>query len=167
MKSILRELEHQNEVVLASKIKKVLATETPDEWKKDYPQIKSWGRMTTEILEDEFPWFLKARVKDAEIEYEDGFLAWKTGIWKGGTWKDGRWEGGTWKNGIWKNGLWEDGVWEDGVWKSGTWSTGIWNDGIWEDGIWERGYWLDGTWEKGKILNKKTRKYEPSKTPPL
>ena len=48
MKSIIRELQDQNEVVLASKIKKVLAAwKTMKEWKKEFPQIKSWGNDMT------------------------------------------------------------------------------------------------------------------------
>jgi len=190
MKSIIRELQDQNEVVLASKIKKVLATETPKEWKKEFPQIKSWGNdMTPEYLEEKFPWFLKAKVKDAELEYYyDGrgqqghYLVWHNGTWINGTWKDGTWLNGTWKNGLWINGTWQEGTWKGGTWRDGIWLTGTWKDGVWKGGLWEDGIWEDGTWENGaweggtwkkgdwkggKLWDKDIGKMIRSKTPPL
>ena len=116
MKSIIRQLQDQNEVVLASRIKKVLAAKTPDSWKKEYPQIKSRGWMNPEILEEKFPWFLEASVKNAEIDYDNSGRL----IWNGGTWKNGWWYNGIWERGTWKNGTWEKGLWKTELGKTGT-----------------------------------------------
>jgi len=124
--------------------------------KRDYPQIKSWGNMTQEILEDEFPWFLKAEVKDAEIDYDDGVLVWEEGFWLDGTWENGVWKDGCWYGGTWKKGIWEDGYWEDGLWESGAWLGGTWKEGEWKDGY----------WSNGKIWDKVAKKLIPSEMAP-
>ena len=156
MKSIIRELQDQNEVVLASRLKKVLAAGIPKEWKKEYPQIKSWGSMDPENLNRRYSWFLKARVKDAEIDYDavdDRFYwhngTWLNGTWKGGVWLGGTWETGTWLKGTWKGGVWKNGTWKNGTWEKGTWNNGTWKNGTWKKGLWKKGLWLDGTWENG------------------
>jgi hypothetical protein len=124
--------------------------------------------LTIEQIKKDFPWLLKAKIKDAVIGTAQMpryvALVWYDGTWKGGTWKkgnkwmdgiweDGTWDGGMWYDGTWKGGTWKDGMWEDGTWRDGTWKDGIWSRGTWEDGTWHGGTWKGGTWKDGMWIN--------------
>jgi len=113
--------------------------------------------LTLEQIRKNFPWLLKAKIKDAIVGIDrrnknlicwyDG--TWLSGTWELGIWKDGIWEGGEWLYGFWYKGTWKGGIWKDGYWQGGTWEGGIWKNGTWERGTWERGTWERGTWEDG------------------
>jgi len=97
-------------------------------------------------LKEDYPWLLKAKIKDAIIELKM-LRNYNNFIWKSGTWIDG---------------VWEMGDWEDGTWLNGTWEKGEWADGKWKDGVWKK----KGIWNTGQIWNKETKKYEVSSEPP-
>jgi len=157
IQSIIRELEFQKQFSFAASIQRILSLKSTNPWKKDYPQIMSWGSMTPELLKKKFPWFLKARVKDAELDYDGDILVWKNGTWKEGKWVHGKWEMGTWERGTWEDGVWLDGEWKKGVHKQGYWHSGKWRNGTWEDGFWNSGTWEDGIWEDGTWKGKESK----------
>ena len=134
--------------------------------------IKLNDGLTVEQLKSEYPWVLKAKIKDAVLAWDDvNGLVWEEGTWINGTWEDGWWQSGTWKNGTWNAGTWgtgtwlngtfEGGKWYGGTWKNGTWKGGIWLNGEWEDGTWVKGTWRNGSWVQGTWKPKKTRKPNP------
>ena len=62
--------------------------------------------LTVERLKSDYPWVLKAKIKDAVIgQYPNGSIIWYEGTWFDGEWKEGYWKGGTWKKGIWEGGV--------------------------------------------------------------
>lgn len=139
------------------------------------------GNLNLEKLKSDYPWVLKAKMKNAVLQIDGGKLTFNEGTWISGTWEDGYWIGGTWKDGTWLNGtfeqlgnrksIWENGTFKNGIfskatWKNGTFRKGTWKDGTWmfgefraatwENGIWKGGRfewsnWLNGTFEKGWI----------------
>jgi hypothetical protein len=131
--------------------------------------------LSLNILNDRFPWFLEADVKDALVGIDaTGELIWYRGTWEcgrwfSGTWLSGRWVSGDWFNGRWTakevldpdntsttnnvtftaNSRWFGGRWFGGIWEDGTWYSGRWYAGEWKKGIWNSGIWNGGTWQSG------------------
>lgn len=118
--------------------------------------------LTLERIKSDFPWLLKASIKDAilgifgkyDLCWYDG--VWKVGTWERGTWENGTWNTGRWKSGLWNNGTWKWGAWEDGTFRGGDWLGGVHGKGLWLGGNWKGGDWLGGTWKKGKINGKES-----------
>lgn len=68
--------------------------------------------LTLKRLQEDFPWILKANIKNAIIGLtEDRKLLWYNGVWIWGTWQDGTWFDGDWEYGKWQNGTWGSGTW--------------------------------------------------------
>jgi len=121
-------------------------------------------------FQKDFPWFVKAKVEEAEIIISED----KEFIWNKGTWVSGQWYGDVWLNGIWKKGKWHKGNFSGGDWSYGNFLGGIFSGGIWHDGIWSGGEWKEdigtmGTsiprWKTGEI--KTAKRFIISTEPPL
>jgi hypothetical protein len=102
--------------------------------------------LTLEGIQNDYPWILDAKIKDAIIGKKYGLFFWYEGTWIDGTWIDGIWGKGVWKKGIWTDGDWEYGLWLAGEWRNGIWEDGIWKSGVWYNGIWKGGIWISGTY---------------------
>src|SRR5574344_832196 len=95
--------------------------------------------LTLEMIQEQFPWILLAKIKNAVLGIDKKGLVWYNGTWKNGNWFDGTWKNGTWDKGVWGEGVWENGTWENGTGEDGRWEKGTWEDGDWKNGEWNRG----------------------------
>jgi uncharacterized protein (DUF433 family) len=128
------DLKEINDMVIAHQFgesTKSDITEAVDKELKKYGIKELKDNLTLDKIKSDYPWILKAKIKDAILGEDSEGIKWYDGNWKKGTWK-----GGTWVEGDWENGTFEDG----------TFGGGVWYDGVWKD----KATWIGGTWEDGK-----------------
>ena len=131
--------------------------------------MKKWNKprikLTTEELEDFYPWIKACKYKDGEfyilnsgygniLEYNDG--EWLDGVWKAGYMNNIKFHNGTmerhsyFNNGIWHNGCFkgmeiykssfENGVFEQGFFVKSNFLNGRFEHGVFVDSIWHDGF---------------------------